>query len=260
MNNLYETALQSLKFMDLTQLNEEDTPQDIMLLCQRAKTDFGQTAAICIYPFFIPMAKKQLQRQKTPDINIVTVVNFPSGDSSANQVSKEIEHAILHGADEIDVVFPYKALIAGDENAGSELIKQCKAACGNKLMKVILETGELKSQKLIRKATQISINAGADMIKTSTGKVAVNSTLKAAETIMTEIKTMGAAQSIGFKASGGIETLEQAYAYLDLASNIMGADYLEKKLFRIGASRLLSNLLQTLNKVAPPEEISVYKL
>ena len=254
MNHLYQTAIQSLKLMDLTQLNEDDSPQDIISLCQKAKSNFGNTAAICIYPYFIPIAKRQLRQQQTPEINIVTVVNFPEGDNSISSVVNEISHAIKYGADEIDVVFPYKALMRGDENAGFELIKQCKAACGDTFLKVIIESGELKSKELIKKATQVAIKAGANMIKTSTGKVPINATLEAAEIILTVIDEMKDQYTVGFKASGGINTLEDSSAYLNLAEDILGTNNLHKNSFRIGASSLLNNLIHNLDSMPPNTE------
>lgn len=248
MDNLHDTALQALKVMDLTRLIESDTPDNIIALCQDTHTAYGDTAAICIYPFFIPIAKRQLRLQNTPNIQIVTVVNFPAGDSDIEHVINEINHAIKHGADEIDVVFPYKALLAGDEQSGVDLISQCKEACGDKLLKVIIESGELKSKDLITKATCIAINAGANMIKTSTGKVPINSTLEAAEVILTTIKEMSVEKQVGFKASGGITTVVEAQKYFDLAKRINNTVPCNKRFFRLGASSLLTDITQTIKR------------
>ena len=142
----------------------------------------GNTAAVCIYPRFIPIARKTLKEQGTPDVRIATVTNFPHGNDDIEIALAETRAAIAYGADEVDVVFPYRALIAGNEQVGFDLVKACKDACAaaNVLLKVIIETGELKEEALIRKASEISIKAGADFIKTSTGKVPVNATPESA--------------------------------------------------------------------------------
>ena len=110
------------------------------------------------------------------EIRIATVTNFPHGNDDIEIAVAETKAAVAYGADEVDVVFPYRTLIAGDEKTGFELVKQCKAACGDVLLKVIIETGELKEEGLIKRASEISIEAGANFIKTSTGKVPVNAT------------------------------------------------------------------------------------
>ena len=178
MTDLSASSLRALKLMDLTTLNDDDTNEKVIALCHQAKTPVGNTAAICIYPRFIPIARKTLNAQGTPDIRIATVTNFPHGNDDIDIALAETRAAIAYGADEVDVVFPYRALIAGNEQVGFDLVKACKEACAaaNVLLKVIIETGELKEEALIRKASEISIKAGADFIKTSTGKVPVNAT------------------------------------------------------------------------------------
>lgn len=174
MTDLKASSLRALKLMDLTTLNDDDTNEKVIALCHQAKTPVGNTAAICIYPRFIPIARKTLKEQGTPDIRIATVTNFPHGNDDIDIALAETRAAIAYGADEVDVVFPYRALIAGNEQVGFDLVKACKDACAaaNVLLKVIIETGELKEEALIRKASEISIKAGADFIKTSTGKSA----------------------------------------------------------------------------------------
>ncbi len=162
------------------------------------KTPVGNTAAICIYPRFIPIARKTLKEQGTPDIRIATVTNFPHGNDDIDIALAETRAAIAYGADEVDVVFPYRALIAGNEQVGFDLVKACKDACAaaNVLLKVIIETGELKEEALIRKASEISIKAGADFIKTSTGKVPVNATPESARIMMEVIRDMGVSKPL----------------------------------------------------------------
>ncbi len=239
-------AQQALSLMDLTSLTDQESAEDIIALCQQAKSTAGNTAAICIFPRFIPLAKKILIEQGTPEIKIATVTNFPHGNSDINIAVAETKAAVAYGADEVDVVYPYKALIAGDINIGLELVEECKQACPkNVQLKVIIESGELQTPELIKLASEVCIRAGADFIKTSTGKVPVNATPEAAEIMLKVIKSSNPA--VGFKAAGGVKNAQDAKVYLDLARNILGDDWLNGDHFRFGASSLLSNLLSTLN-------------
>jgi deoxyribose-phosphate aldolase len=248
MNDLKTAALRALKLMDLTTLNDDDTDEKIIELCKKAKTTQGNTTAICIYPHFIPVAKKQLRLQGTPDIRVVTVTNFPHGNDDINIAVAETKAALMYGADEVDVTFPYRALMNGNEEVGFEIVKQCKAVCGDTPLKVIIESGELKTNALIKKASEISIKAGADIIKTSTGKVPVNATLAAAKTMLLAIKDMGVEKTVGFKASGGVQTAEDAKEYLDIVDGIFGVEWADNSMhYRFGASSLLTNLLNTLD-------------
>ena len=182
----------------------------------------------------------------TPDVRIATVTNFPHGNDDIDIAVAETKAAVAYGADEVDVVFPYRALMAGNEEVGFELVKQCKAACGDILLKVIIETGELKEEALIKKASEISIKAGADFIKTSTGKVPVNATPEYARMMLEVIRDMDVAESVGFKPAGGVRTAEDAAAYLAMADEILGDNWVDARHYRFGASSLLTNLLNTL--------------
>ena len=244
MTDLQKTAKEAIGLMDLTTLNDDDTEQKVIDLCHQAKSMAGDTAAVCIYPQFIAIARKTLHAQDRNNIQIATVTNFPHGNADLKRAVFETENAIAWGADEVDVVFPYKALIEGDETIGYELVKACKAACGNILLKVIIESGELKTPELISRASEISIYAGADFIKTSTGKVAVNATLEAARIMLQVIKEKN--PKVGFKAAGGVKDAQTAKAYLDLAREILGEDWVSAQHFRFGASSLLGNLLAEL--------------
>lgn len=248
MTDLTAAAQRALNLMDLTTLNDDDTDEKVIALCHQAKSPAGQTAAICIYPRFIPIARKTLREQGTPEVRIATVTNFPHGNDDIDIALAETRAAIAYGADEVDVVFPYRALMAGNEKIGFDLVKACKDACAaaNVLLKVIIETGELKDPALIRKASEISIKAGADFIKTSTGKVPVNATLESAEIMMQVIHDMGVAETVGFKPAGGVRTAEEAAQYLALADRILGKGWADARHFRFGASSLLANLLNTL--------------
>ncbi|AGH39182.1 Deoxyribose-phosphate aldolase [Bibersteinia trehalosi USDA-ARS-USMARC-188] len=247
--NLKQYAEKALSLMDLTTLNDDDTDAKVIALCQNAKTSFGTPAAVCVYPRFVPIARKTLKQLGIEQVKIATVTNFPHGNDDIEIALAETQAAIAYGADEVDVVFPYRALMAGDEQIGFELVKRCKAACAenNVLLKVIIESGELKTEALIRKASEISIQAGADFIKTSTGKVAVNATPESAKVMLETIRDLGVADKVGFKAAGGVKTTEEAKLYLELASEILGKTWADSAHFRFGASSLLANLLATLN-------------
>ncbi|MGQ8819726.1 deoxyribose-phosphate aldolase [Bibersteinia trehalosi] len=247
--NLKQYAEKALSLMDLTTLNDDDTDAKVIALCQNAKTSFGTPAAVCVYPRFVPIARKTLKQLGIEQVKIATVTNFPHGNDDIEIALAETQAAIAYGADEVDVVFPYRALMAGDEQIGFELVKRCKAACAENdvLLKVIIESGELKTEALIRKASEISIQAGADFIKTSTGKVAVNATPESAKAMLETIRDLGVADKVGFKAAGGVKTTEEAKLYLELASEILGKTWADSAHFRFGASSLLANLLATLN-------------
>ncbi len=245
MSDLTAIALQALKLMDLTSLNGDDNDNSIITLCHQAKTPVGNSAAVCIYPRFIPVARKTLNEQGTPEIRIATVTNFPHGGDDIGIVLAETRAAITAGADEIDVVFPYRALMAGNSQVGFDLVAACSDLChqNNRLLKVIIETGELEEEALIRAASGIAIDAGADFIKTSTGKVAVNATPYAAEIMLQVIAEKGQGERVGFKAAGGVRTVADAAVYLKLARDIMGPDWADQHHFRFGASGLLASLL-----------------
>ncbi|NQZ23555.1 MAG: deoxyribose-phosphate aldolase [Colwellia sp.] len=245
MSDLKAIAQRALSLMDLTSLTDNETAHEINILCQQAKSAAGATAAICIFPRFVPLAKKLLKAQQTPQIKVATVTNFPHGNDDLDIALAETQAAVAYGADEIDLVFPYRALIQGNENIGFDMVKVCKQACGDfAKLKVIIESGELKSAQLIQKASEIAINAGADFIKTSTGKVAVNATPEAAKIMLEVIKNKNVA--VGFKPAGGVRNAEDASVYLDLADNILGPEWADSHHFRFGASSLLTSLLATL--------------
>lgn len=235
-----------ISMLDLTSLNDNDDNQVIEKLCESASTNTYAVASVCIYPKFIAFAKDYLAKNKQ-NMKITTVINFPKGNNNESDVLKELEYALKEGADEIDVVMPYQQLINDVNNADAveKFIKTIKNHCSHNTLKVIIESGELKTEELIRLASKIAINAGANFIKTSTGKVAVNATLDAAKYMLEEIKSSN--HHCGFKAAGGIKTKTEALAYLNLASNLINEDFISPKTFRIGASSLLHDLLGTTN-------------
>lgn len=239
-----QTARRALGLIDLTDLNATSSDTAVAALCAKAATPFGKVAAICIWPRFVRGAKPLLAGS---GIRIATVVNFPDGDEDCAPVVMETEKAIKDGADEIDLVFPYRAFKKGQHELAGEQIAIIASVCrGRALLKVILETGELRDQKLVKSASELAIAEGADFIKTSTGKVQVNATLASAETMLTAIKASGR-RDVGFKPAGGIRTVEDAGAYLALADQIMGPDWTSPATFRFGASGLLDDCLAALS-------------
>jgi len=229
--------------LDYTSLNETDTEDDIRTLLQTAITPLGHVAAICIYPEFVDFAKRERQEKA---VNIATVANFPDGDGSLNDVIFAVKTSLFDGADEIDIVLPYKAYLAGNKTDAINLIETAKSICGDKTLKVILETGALKDLSIIAAASHDCLTAGADFLKTSTGKIATGATLEAAAIMLQTIKTYRQThqRTVGFKASGGVRTAKEAAQYIALATKIMGSGWVSRETFRIGASSLLIDLLK----------------
>lgn len=241
-----EAAL-AVALMDLTSLNSNDDSAAINTLVNSINPKLGTPAAVCVYSDFVAEAKIALATRELSHIKVATVTNFPTGGAPLNTVINETLIAIERGADEIDLVIPYKALIAGDKSCVLEYVTESKKVCGSRaLLKVIIESGELQTPDLIASATLLAIKGGADFVKTSTGKVAVNATLDATKTILNTIKESG--KLVGFKAAGGVKTVADASDYLTLASTIMGNDYLQANTFRFGASSLLTNVYAVLNE------------
>lgn len=247
---LREAAARALRLMDLTSLNEDDDAARILALCRQASSSFGKVAALCVYPRFVALAKATLRAQGDGAVLVATVVNFPQGGTDIQAAIEETRACIAAGADEVDLVFPYRALMAGDTQVGATMVAACKAACGERVLKVIIESGELQTEALIRQASQIAIAAGADFIKTSTGKVSINATLEAAGIMLQVIAETGA--TCGFKAAGGVKTAADAVQYLALADTLLGPDWVTPQHFRFGASSLLDSLLMALGASSAP--------
>lgn len=242
-HSLRETAAVALSLLDLTNLKDDCTPAQIETLCARAQSPYGNTAAICIWPRFVAQARGILGTDHA--VKIATVVNFPAGDMEVADVAAEAREAIADGADEIDLVIPYGAFLAGNEQAVTDMVTAVKAECmGPVILKTILETGELKDAALIQRASELAIDAGSDFIKTSTGKVAVNATLEAADIMLRAIRASG--RKVGFKPAGGIGSVADVALYLSLAETIMAPDWAMPSTFRFGASSLLDDILSVL--------------
>lgn len=252
MTDVIEIAKRALGLLDLTNLNDDCTAADITKLTSRTVTEHGAVAAVCVWPRFVAQAVEELEGTS---VKVATVVNFPDGGEDTEAVLAETRQAIADGADEIDLVMPYRAFAEGRKGFAEEQIIRVKAVIPTPaILKVILETGEIKDPLLIHAASNVAIAAGADFIKTSTGKVAVNATLEAAEIMLTAIEEArrdNAERVIGFKPAGGIKTSEDAAAYLALADKVMGHNWASASTFRFGASGLLDALVATIEGAAP---------
>lgn len=227
--------IELLSLIDLTSLNETDDAAAIATLCQQAVTAQGHVAAVCVYPAFVVQAKQLLR--DTP-VKIATVLNFPHGTDSLENILPAIQQTIAEGADEIDVVFPYPAYLRGETTVATDMVYACKLACGDKILKVILETGMLPDLAMVERVSMAACEGGADFIKTSTGKVAVGATLEAVKVMLQVIH----GRKVGVKVSGGIRTIEDATRYVELAQGMMGKEWVTPARFRIGASKLVQEI------------------
>ena len=239
--SLEQAARLALQCLDLTSLNDGDTAADIEALCQRAigVPERGHVAAVCVWPKFVAQARAALPK----DIRVAAVANFPDGSLDLPRVLAEIDAIAQAGAQEVDVVLPYRALMAGQSTEVGEFLSEVRHATRplTLTLKVIIESGELGSTARIAEATRQALMAGADFVKTSTGKSKVSATPEAAATMLREIAGSGLGNA-GFKASGGIRSVVDARAYLQLAADALGAAALTPQRLRFGASGLLSDI------------------
>jgi deoxyribose-phosphate aldolase len=254
-----ETARRALALLDLTSLNDGDTEAAIDALCKRAVTPFGAVAAVCIWSRFVAHAKRLLRA--TP-VKIATVVDFPGGDGDASGLAREIAAALGAGADEIDMVFPYRRFLAGEAGIGRAQVAAARAACGGGVtLKVILESGAFADQEVLLRAAREAVAGGADFLKTSTGKIPAGASPQAAQTLLRAIGEAArpADKPVGLKISGGVRTVAQAREYLALADAAMGPRWATPATFRFGASGLLDDILKALGASgAGPKSTSTY--
>lgn len=235
-----ETAKLALACLDLTSLNDGDTDAAIDALCVRATGPFGPTGAVCVWPRFVQLARSRLPAA----VKVAAVANFPDGSSDVDRAVRDTQEIVAAGGDEVDVVIPYRDLAAAPA-----LLAAVRRACDGKTLKVILETGELNDAALVRRACAIALDAGADFLKTSTGKVKVNATLESAALLLAAIRD-GGHKSVGFKPAGGIRTVADAAAFIALTREFLG-DVTPQR-FRIGASGLLNDIEAVLGGGAAP--------
>jgi len=230
-------ARRALPLLDLTDLGETCTETKIDALCRDAKS--GGVAAICVWPRFVEQGARALAGT---GIRVATVINFPAGGEDCARATDDTAEALRDGANEIDLVLPYRALLRGDAALARDMVEAVRDTCGSAILKVILETGELADSARIRDASRLALEAGADFLKTSTGKSPVSATPEAAEAMLTEIRASG--RAAGLKVSGGLRSLADAAAYLALADRVMGPGWISQKTFRLGASSLFATLMQ----------------
>jgi len=260
-----ESKLQALKLamsmLDLTTLEAKDTPGKVRQLCIKAMhphdllPGIPAVAAVCVYPNLVRVAKETLEGSGVKVAAVATA--FPSGMSTRKMKLEETHWAVGEGADEIDMVISRGQFLAGEYNFVFDEIAAVKEACGAAHLKVILETGELSTLDNVRRASDLAMNAGADFIKTSTGKIQPAATLPVTLVMLEAIRdyyyTTG--KMIGMKPAGGIATAKLALQYLVMVRETLGQDWLNPDWFRFGASSLANDLLMQIVK----EHTGVYQ-
>ncbi|MFO8029542.1 MAG: deoxyribose-phosphate aldolase [Cyclonatronaceae bacterium] len=244
----------ALRMVDLTTLEGMDSPGKVRQLCHKAlyphklDSDIPRVAAICVYPNRVRLAADIL---KGSGIHVASVAtSFPSGMSTLEGRTDEVKFAVDEGADEIDMVISRWAFLKGDYQHIFDEVATIKEACGPAHLKVILETGELETYENVRKASDIAIYAGADFIKTSTGKISPAATMPVTLVMLYAIRDyyFKTGNKIGMKPAGGIRDAKTALHYLVMVKETLGADWLTPDLFRFGASSLANDLLMQIVK------------
>ncbi len=240
MSERADRARRSIGLIDLTDLADDRAPDGIDDLCRRAR-EHG-TAAVCVWPEYVARCSELLAGS---GVRVATVVNFPSGDEAVDDVAAMARAALADGADDIDLVLPYRSFLDGEPERAGEMVAAIAAMVESpKLLKVILESGAHPGPDSVAAAAHLAIAQGADFVKTSTGKIADGASLDAAAVMLGEIHAAAqAGRTVGFKPSGGIRTPDEAYAYVDLADEVMGEGWATPATFRFGASGLLDALL-----------------
>jgi len=244
----------AISMMDLTTLEGKDSAGKVLAMCNKAMhplesdPSIPSVAAVCVYPNMVPVAKKALKGSSVKVASVATA--FPSGLAPLPIKLDEVKRVVEMGADEVDMVINRGDFLAGRYDDVANEIAQVKTACGNAHLKVILETGELETFDNVRLASFIAMQAGADFIKTSTGKAAVNATLPVTLVMLEAIRDYyyATGKRIGMKPAGGIRTAKQALQYLVLVNETLGDAWLSPDMFRFGASTLLNDVLMQLEK------------
>lgn len=249
-----EALKMALNMIDLTTLEGKDTPGKVKQMCYKAQhvhdayPNLPSVAAVCVYPALVKIAKKELA---ATDIKVASVATaFPSGQSELGLKLEETKWAVSEGADEIDMVISRGKFLMGNYNYVFDEISAVKEACGNARLKVILETGELGSLDNIRLASEIAIDAGADFIKTSTGKIGQAATLPVTLVMLETIRDYyyKTGKMVGMKPAGGISTSKLAIQYLVTLYETLGQAWMNNQWFRFGASSLANDLILQLEK------------
>lgn len=244
----------ALSMIDLTTLEGMDTEGKVIQLCQKAlrphieQPDLPTVAAVCVYPSMVKVAKEEL---KGSGINVASVATaFPSGMATREMKLEETKKVVADGADEVDMVISRGAFLKGEYEYVFDEIAAVKEACGSAHLKVILETGELHTYENVRKASDIAMHAGADFIKTSTGKITPAATQPVTLVMLEAIRDYfyKTDRMVGMKPAGGIRKAKQAIQYLILVKETLGAAWLTPDYFRFGASSLTNDLLMQITK------------
>ncbi len=238
--------------IDLTTLEATDTDARVIALCDQAKTfsdrnpQAPNVAAVCVYPTFAALVRSELQDTGIKTACVATA--FPSGQTTLPIKLMEVSSVVIDGAEEVDMVISRGKFLEGKYDEVANEIRTVKASCGDAHLKVILETGELESIENIRKASEIALQAGADFLKTSTGKIQPAATPEAFLVMIDTIKEYHAmgGKKVGIKAAGGIADPETALKYYALTYAVLGEEWITKDLFRIGASRLAEKIFSEL--------------
>ena len=240
MSERTDRAIRAIGLIDLTDLSDDHAPDGIDDLCRRAREH--RTAAVCVWPEFVARCAELLDGS---GVRVATVVNFPSGDEPVADVLAMSGAALTAGADDIDLVLPYRAFLDGDSDRPAEMVAAIAALIEPpKLLKVILESGAYPGPDSVAAAAHLTIANGADFVKTSTGKIDEGASLEIARAMLGEIEVAAeSGRAVGLKPSGGIRTFDEAQAYIDLADSVMGEGWATPSTFRFGASGLLDSLL-----------------
>jgi deoxyribose-phosphate aldolase len=244
----------SVRMMDLTTLEGADTPGKVAALCSKAARPdpvdrtVPPVAAVCVYPNLVPIAKERLEGTGVKVASVAT--GFPSGQYPTEIKVADVRAAVELGADEIDMVIDRGAFLSGRYAKVYDEIVRVKEVCGGTHLKVILESGELGTYDNVRRASLLAMAAGADFIKTSTGKISPAATLPVALVMLEAIRDVQdeTGRKIGFKPAGGIRTAKQAIQHLVLVHETLGPDWLTPDLHRFGASSLLNDVLMQIRK------------
>jgi deoxyribose-phosphate aldolase len=245
-----------LNMIDLTSLNTTDNKSCVLHFTGRVNSFSGRysnipnVAAICVFPNFVPVVKEKLSAK---NVRIATVAGaFPTSQTFRSIKVSECKMAVEAGADEIDIVIPVGSFLGNDFAAVADEIREIKSAIGERTLKVIVESGLLGSYEQIFKASMIAMDAGADFIKTSTGKTPVSATPEAAYVMCKAISDFNSETGIkvGFKAAGGISAAGDAVKYYHIVNNCLGEEWLNNSLFRIGSSKLANNILSEISGCA----------
>ena len=252
--------LLALNMIDLTTLEGKDTAGKVKQMCYKAMhladdiEGLPTVAAVCVYPNHVKTAKKALENSNVKVASVATA--FPSGNSSRKIKLEDVKIAVNSGADEVDMVISRGEFLSGNYNFVFDEIAAIKEACGNARLKVILETGELSTLDNVRKASDIAIYAGADFIKTSTGKIQPAATMPVTLVMLQAIKDYydETGIMIGMKPAGGISTSKSALQYLVMLYETLGEKWMTNEWFRFGASSLANDILLQLGK----EKMGIY--